>query len=293
MKRFVTYAALLILAATLSPTAATAGPWVKEPGKTYLKVAGEVFSGGKTYDLEGQKTDPAYDYSHRALRLYGELGILPRIGFGFSLPVLHARNVVDRTKYAKSGLGDLDLWLGVQIHRDPCAVSGKFRTRVPLYDDILSSDAEPSVRSPGAAGQARYMPALGDGSIDLAPTLAAGCPIPGVGGWVSAEVGPRFRLNGFGHGIEYAADVGAFVWPERLAITARVGGIQTLSQENERPTKSYLSIYGGLYLLIWEGLGLEAGASTIPTGRFVASGWSATAGISYDGRLFANPFSKN
>lgn len=273
------------------PTAA-AGPWTKEPGEAYAKLSVGYFDATGAYDLEGElEADPPYEYSHTAVRLYSEIGVLPHLAFGFSLPFLQSQNTVDtRTHYRKSGPGDLDLFVQGGTKFGNCAASLRFRARIPLYAEGVDADSESATVSAGSTGRERYMPVLGDGSVDLAPTGSFGCSFYPVPAWASVEAGPKFRLGGFGHGLEYAVDVGAFVWPNRLALTARLGGVQRFTTDNPMPTKSYLNFSGGLIFKIIDQVGIEATAGFIPTGTFVAKGWNASIGVSYDGRLWPNPF---
>lgn len=288
---------ILALASTavallLAPRLASAGPWVKEPGQTYIKVAGGMFASDKVFDLQGNLTDPDYAYSHQAVSTYAEIGIFPSVALNFSVPFLMSTNELsEHVRYNRWGAGDLDFAVQYSLKDGACAASVAPGARIPLYDGTVSQGDTVSTASQGASGTAaRYTPALGDGSVDLTAIGAFGCSLHPFPGWVGAQAGPRFRLNGFGDSIDYALDAGAFVWPERLALTARVGGVQRLSSGNERPTKSYVTVGGGLILNAWKGFALEAGASYIPWGAFVSRGWSATVGLSFTGEVFSNPY---
>jgi hypothetical protein len=288
-----TLAAVLVLAVcVVLPTTATAGPWVKEPGKTYVKVSGGMFQSDEAFDLSGNLEQSPYSYSHTSVRTYAEIGLLPRVALNFSVPFLASTNELnERTRYKRWGPGDLDLSAQVSLlESDACAVSLAPGVRVPLYEGTVGAGDTVNAIGPGAAGLQRYTPALGDGSVDLSAMAAAGCSLYPVPAWVTAQAGPRIRLQGFGDSIDYAVDGGIFVWPERLALTARVAGVQRFSSNNERPTKRYTSVGGGLLLNVYRGFALEASASYIPVGAFVARGWSASAGLSFTGEIFSNPY---
>ena len=92
-------------------------------------------------------------------------------------------------------------------------------------------------------------------------------------------------MRGFGNGWIWAADAGIFVWPERVALTARASGQHRFSDDNERPTKSFVALGGGAIVRLPANLALEANASYVPGGAFVAPGWTIGAGISYNGSI--------
>ncbi|QDG53808.1 hypothetical protein FIV42_24605 [Persicimonas caeni] len=285
--------ALTVVVAALlaAPSSAIAGPWVKEPGSSYVKLAGGLFSSDKAFDRQGNLVDPEYAYSHQAVSAYAEVGVFPSVALQFSVPFLSSTNELnERTRYKRWGAGDLDIGLQIGLMNEGCAASITPGARIPLYEGTVGADATASTIGSGTTGVERYTPALGDGSVDLAATAAFGCSLYPVPAWVTAQAGPRIRLNGFGDGVDYAVDGGIFVWPERLALTARVGGVQRFSDGNERPTKSYLTVGAGALLNVWNGFALEGNASYIPTGAFVARGWSASVGLSFTGEVFSNPY---
>ncbi|MFP4596904.1 MAG: hypothetical protein ACLFVJ_01545 [Persicimonas sp.] len=281
--------AILVLVLVGDPATALAGPWVKAPGESYMKLSGEVFDSDRVFDVGGELDDSAYTYSHRSVRAYAEVGVLPSVALNFSVPFIASSNTLnERVSYNRWGPGDLDLAVQARLLDGPCAASIAPGARLPLYDETVGEGGV-NVAS-GASASQRYVPALGDGSVDLVATGAFGCSLHPVPAWVSLQAGPRLRMNGFGESLDYGLDAGYFVWPERLALTGRLGGVQRLSDDNERPTKSFVSVGGGFLLNIYEGFALEAGASYIPSGAFVARGWTADIGISFTGEVFSNPY---
>lgn len=284
-------AAALLAAAILLPATATAGPWVKAPGETYVKVSGSTFESDKAYDVDGNLVDVPYDYSNHEVRAYAEFGVLPTVGMTLSVPYISSVNELNgRTRYKAWGAGDLDLAVQHQLVEGPCAAAASLGLRVPLYEGTVGPSDEPSAVRAGALEQARYTPAIGDGSTDLTPLLAGGCSLHPFPGWVTAEAGPTFRFDGFGDGLVYGVGAGAFVWPERLAVTASASGVQRFASPDGRPTKSYLSVRGGVLVNVWAGFALEAGVGYIPAGAFVARGVSASVGLSFTGEIFDDPF---
>ncbi len=272
-------------ALTLGASSAAAGPWVKGPGEVYAKVAGSAFQGTSLWDVDANQLDAPFVYSNQALTTYAEVGLLDGLALGLNLPVIVGRNVVEeRTTYEQWGAGDLDVFAQGQLFEaSGCALSATLAVRVPLYDGVISDGTEPG--AVGTSGPERFIPALGDGSIDVTPTASAGCSLYPVPVWFGVEVGPNLRTQGFGQGVRYAADVGVWVWPEVVALSARVDGVQRVTDDNARPTKSFVSVSGGATVRVWEGLGLELNGGFVPWGAFVARGWQVGVGVSYSGAL--------
>jgi hypothetical protein len=296
MKRITTLS--LVLFAITMPATALAGPWVKPAGDVYVKAAASTFSSDTAYDVDGEQIDPGFTYSNRSYTLYGEAGLGKRLAFTFNLPLLFSENTLsERVRVKNSGLGDLDLGLQAAIWRKgACPVSGKLTGRVPLYSGVVSDGStpgaqglEPSDDDPQGLA-VRFAPALGDGSIDITPTLQAGCSLYPIPAWVSVETGPMIRLRGFGDGWIWAADAGIFVWPERVALTARASGQHRFAAENPRPTKSFIALGGGAIVRLPANLALEANVSYVPGGAFVAPGWTFGAGISFNGSILPSSY---
>lgn len=286
-----TLTTLLTLCALCALTStAYAGPWVKAPGEVYAKVSGGLFDSETIFDVDGQEVSPPFVYSNTGVYTYAELGLFPRGALAISLPFLMSTNTVDeRSRFNRSGFGDLDLIFQGQVYRGAaCAVSGEMGLRVPLYDGVVAADGEaPGVDTSGAA---RFLPLLGDGSVDVNPGFGIGCSLFPVPGWVTWENALIVRTRGFGPGVRTALGLGIFIWPDRVALTGRAELLKRFSAENQRPTKEYLNVGGGLMVRLWQGIALEASASALPWGAFIARGYSATVGVSYTGRVFANPF---
>jgi hypothetical protein len=272
--------------ALLVPSAAHAGPWVKDAGQGYVKLGAGVFSSDKIYDVSGELQEVEFTYGNRSVGLYGELGVGADLGVMVSTSVYDAANTLRLTgeDFSKVGFGDLDLGVQWQAWRgEGCVAALNVWGRVPLYSGVLSADAQVGTSGDALTREERYRPALGDGSYDVTLLGAAGCSLYPFPGWVAAQAGPKLRTRGFGSGATAALDIGAFVWPERLALTLRADTILRFSADNERPTKWYVSVGGGAIIPLVAGAALELNASYIPVGAFVAQGWSAGAGFSWSG----------
>jgi hypothetical protein len=296
MKRIIT--SMIALLSVGLPSTAMAGPWVKEAGDIYVKAAASTFSSDTAYDVNGDQVDPGFTYSNRSYTLYGEAGLGKRLALTFNLPLLFSVNELsERVRVRNNGLGDLDLGLQAAIwRRGACPVSGKLTGRVPLYSGVVSDGSTPGAQGLEPAEDdpqglaVRFAPALGDGSIDITPTLQAGCSLYPIPAWVSVEAGPQFRLRGFGNGWIWATDAGIFVWPDRVALTARASGQHRFSSDNPRPTKSFVALGGGAIVRLPANLAFEANVSYVPGGAFVAPGWTFGAGVSFNGSILPSQY---
>ncbi|MCG3173458.1 MAG: hypothetical protein GMKNLPBB_01655 [Myxococcota bacterium] len=288
-------AGLAWMALVLAFTApdAHAGAWVKQPGETYAKLSGGAFFSDGIFDINGTLVpDPALEYGNAAAYAYLEMGLLPRVALGLSLPWFAARNTLNGggVRFNRRGAGDLDIHLQGQIIRAPIALALQLSTRLPLYSGVLTSVTGSSFQNPDHPRSSPFFPALGDGSVDITPVAQIGWSMHPIPGWLQGEAGVRLRTRGFGHQFTASAGGGVFIWPEHLAITARAAASQRLSAVNDSPTSSMINAAAGLLIPIAAGFSLEAEAGIIPWGAFVARGYTIMAGVSWTGSLFPDPF---
>jgi hypothetical protein len=283
---FTAIAAAVALVVTPSP--ADAGPWVETPGNGYLKLSGEYFASQGTFDLEGRANEMPPLYSHVGARSYGEVGVAPRVSIGWSLPVVRATNTFgDGGTRQRTGLGDFDARVDIQLFRGACAGAAELEARMPLYSGTVGVGDRATATS--GDGDSRAEPVLGDGSREFAAGLAVGCGFA-LPGWVSASVGPRFRFDGFADGLDWSVDAGGYIVPDRFAVKLAASGRERFATNAPRPTKRYVKASGGLLLGLGERFALEGTAGYTLDGAFVARGWSGALGVSYEGRLFPNPY---
>jgi hypothetical protein len=273
---------------------ASAAGWVKPPGDLYFKLSTGVFQTAGYWDLGGRLVEvPDLEYANQSASLYAELGLLPRVAIGFYVPILVSRHTdVFDIEYQRTSLGDLDAFLQVQlIHEGRFALSAQLAVRVPLYEGVLTGvNQQTGWVSESNPAFSAFFPAIGDGSIDFTPTVQLGVSLDPVPGWITAEVGPRLRTRGFGSTLSYALGAGVFVWPERVALTARLGGWKRFSSEHTSPTSELFSFAGGLLAKLAWGFAIDAEVHYIPAGSFVARGGGVTVGVSYSGTLFEDPW---
>jgi len=274
----------------LSPSLAQAGPWVKEPGKAYVKVSASTFSTDQVVDANGNHTTTPWTYTNHSVTTFLDVGVAPRVGLNLTVPFHVADNSYESLKYQRSGLGDLGLGINVAALTGRCPLSVEIGGSIPLYDGIIPSDAELTGATGGTDPSQRYLPMLGDGAYEFHPGVSIGCSFYPVPAWATAKISYSLRSDGFGDGIKSGFGAGGFVWPDRVALIAGIDAVQRFSGEFERPTKSYMSVYTGFLVRIGWGFSAEATIGHIPSGVFVAKGTTYSLGISFDGKLFPDPY---
>jgi hypothetical protein len=279
--RFLILAVTIELVRSVAPAPARAQGWVREMGHVYAKVYASTFRSNGVFDRDGSfVSDPDLVYSNVALGVYAETGIAPRTSLTVTGSFQWADNVLrGRERYRRTGPGDLGVQVAVQLAKPgSCALALALRAVVPVYGEGIQSDA--NVGTTGSSGAGRFVPALGDGSFDFVPTFSFGCALEAIHGWVGASLGHLVRTGGFGDGLAYFANVGSFVWPGRLALTAYVDGTQTLTRGDRMPTKSLFSFGVGSIVTVAGPVSLEVTFSYLPWAIFASRGWSLSGGVS-------------
>lgn len=278
----------VLLSLSVSNVAYAAG-WVKAPGDAYVKVSGSTFSTDQVVDADGVSTTTPWTYTNRTITTYLEVGIARDFGLNVSLPFTIADNTYDSFKYERSGLTDLNVGLSYALGKGRCPVAADLSASFPLYDGVVGADAQVGATG-GDDPTQRYLPMLGDGALELAPGLSVGCSLHPIPVWLTARVAYQLRNEGFGDGIKTSFGAGGYIWPKRVALVAGLDVVQRFDGNNERPTKSYLSVYGGALVALGLGLSAEATVSYVPSGVFVATGTTYSLGLSYTGRIFPDPY---
>lgn len=282
---------VVILAVVSAPSGAEAGGWVRAEGESYVKLAAGVFRTAGYWSLDGALVEaPELEYANLSASLYAELGVAPGVAFGLYLPFVWAQNTdVFDISYARSSLGDLDTFVQVQLLTEGRFVlATQVLLRVPLYAGVLTGvNTQTGWVSESLPAFSAFFPAIGDGSLDVVPSLQLGVSLSPVPGWLTLEAGPRLRDQGFGATLNYSAGVGVYLWPDRVALTGRVGGWERLSRTSASPTSRLVSLGAGVLVHLGLGVALEAEGYYIPEGSFVARGGGASVGLSYRGVVFS------
>lgn len=261
--------AATFLAASLSATVATAGPWTKGPGQLYVKWAESVFLSDRAIGSNGLVTPQ--DYVGVTSSLYFEAGLPRGLQLQGYLPHLIGKNHNTGEVYA----GAADLILALQyappLHL-PFRLATRIELKLPLYDAGATRD-----------------PALGDGNVDLTLWLVAGDSLPRLPLFLWAELGYRHRSELYlGHGpyddrsfkesVVWFGQLGWKVW-RGIVFAVGCSGAQALAADLF--TRSVVALGPSLYLPLFHGLALESNLDAIAHAKNAANGLSFGIGLSY------------
>lgn len=263
--------------------AAVAGPWTRDAGEVYAKVAADWYEPTAYVDpLTGQET--AIRYFGQQYGAYAEVGLGLGLQASAAVPLsIGTARFADarllgggEVKAITTRLGDARGALQLRL-LDGVAVAAE--AKVPLY----------ALDSVGA-GQGVYQPLFplpGDGQLDLTGWVLAGRGL-GHGVWVEGAAGWRHRTEWF-PGVD--PDV-AFVDGVVGRAVAGLGGergwvavsgdatVNVVADDRTRQSVA-VGVSGGLAL--WGGLALEARGAFEPWAENAARGWGGGAGVSWTG----------
>lgn len=205
--------AFALISGALAPTAALAGPWTLEQGKTYNKPAVNFFTGGSSF---GTQQDGFVVFEDLNFTYYNETGITDNLSFIASIPIKEIRRV-DRNaagvpvSQRTTGVGDIDLGLRYNLSKGPVvvAVQGLFKL-------------------PYAYNRNNPLP-LGNGQEDFEGRLQLGRGF-GKAGYVVVEAGYRYRVGApsdeFRYLVEYGVDLGKSTY-----VRTKLDGIASIRNE--------------------------------------------------------------
>ncbi len=215
---------IAVVGAASVPTAAMAGPWTLEQGKTYNKPAVNFFTGNSIF---GTQQDGFVVFEDLNFTYYNETGITDNLSFIASIPIKEIRRV-DRNAAGvpvtqrTTGVGDIDLGLRYNLSKGPIvvAVQGLFKL-------------------PYAYNRNNPLP-LGNGQEDFEGRLQLGRGF-GKAGYVVVEAGYRYRVGApsdeFRYLVEYGVDLGKSTY-----VRTKLDGIASIRNEtrliaaNRNPT---------------------------------------------------------
>ncbi len=191
----------------LVPSAAQAGPWVHSQDSHYAKVSYGAYVSEGARGADGRLND-SVNYLGQTAALYTELGVAKKTQLTLWLPYVVARNETPGTsdRFFTAGVADalVGMERGGSLDEGRIPISFSIQAKVPLYDQSELADGHPS---------------LGDGQVDLLPSISVGrgWAMGGVRGWVSGRVGYSYRsarsiglgaVSEYGDGLTYHAQIG-------------------------------------------------------------------------------------
>lgn len=204
---------LALISTVAAPSAALAGPWTLEQGKTYNKPAVNFFTGSSSF---GTQQDGFVVFEDLNFTYYNETGITNNLSFIASIPIKEIRRV-DRNaagvpvSQRTTGVGDIDLGLRYNLSKGPIVVAVQGIFKLPYAYN--ANNALP----------------LGNGQEDFEGRLQLGRGF-GKAGYVVVEAGYRYRVGApsdeFRYLVEYGVDLGKSTY-----FRTKLDGIQSIRNE--------------------------------------------------------------
>lgn len=204
-----------MLVCVLVPRVAGAGPWPRDFGSAYLKLGATHFSADTDQNADGAS---GFTYEAETYNLYAEIGLPYRLAVVADLPfVAGTHSAPTGYDFNNQTLGDgrFELSYGV-LDGVPFAVA--IETKVPFYDRVDEQASDGLLAVDGSQWPVSAFPNPGDGNVDVTAKLQIGHSFYPRPAWLTAEIGYRLRLDGYADGVYSAANFGAFLWPDRLAL---------------------------------------------------------------------------
>ncbi|MFU8806508.1 MAG: hypothetical protein ACNA8W_22040 [Bradymonadaceae bacterium] len=274
---FVTLLTLLtLLTITVIAPPVLAGPWTKDKGEFYAKVGEGTYLASAFRNADGETVEGS-EYLSMTTFAYGEVGLLDGLHVQGYIPLLYARNRVERGTYTDFGLGDASL--GIQASPLKLAIPTSIRldAKIPLYG------------APPVGPGAQFVPARGDGQIDLTTWLSTGAGTATY--YFYADIGYQHRttwsfdpgvVGPFSDGFVFQAQVGYSLFGQAI-LAIGTGGVLPLEQDTT--SKGYVTVGPSLFYPVSDTIALEAAGYGTPWSRNSAAGWAANVGISFRGRV--------
>lgn len=272
----------------LDATSARAQAWIHEPGSGYAELSFRTISGDRFYGSEGDTRELRTTYSQSTLQMYGEVGLVPRW-----LQVVVSGEVFRYNKLARqgatSGLGDTGLGVWTGLYQQNLKVSAGLRTEFPTGDPKPSAPGD----NPQTEIIANSLP-TGDGTFDLAPSLALGYSTGGDGSvrtYVTSTGRYQLRLGGNPDAVQWRVEAG-IQFPvrvlDRIWFAGRIRGLHPLS---EAAQGSFSGLSGGTAHVspgvsisadLFEGFGVRSSIEGALFARNVVAAVPLQFGVFYD-----------
>lgn len=273
--RVLSAALIGVMLAWSSPALAQA--WTRDQGRGYLNVSLNHVASSEVYGASLEPQVLATTYRQVTLGVYGELGLVDRwLTLSVSAELLRHNSLAEQA--TALGLGDarVGLWTGL--------VTAPLRLTVGVLVGLPLGDSSPSA-SEGATLRERALTAslpLGDGELDVQPTVVAGYAFGGGGSawplrhYTSASVGYWIRTLGRADALAWQAELGTQIeLPvlDRLWWIARARGVAGRSE-------TYGVVSGEVSARIVGELGLALTVESAPRAQGIIASTPVKAALS-------------
>ena len=284
------FCGFIVMGVLLLPANALAGgPWPQKKGKGYFKISEWWILFDEHFTDSGMR-DPNVTTGIYNTFVYTEYGLADRLT-GIINGALFSRNYMNNlvsltTKEvlvpgeALNSIGDFELGLKYGLNSGGLPVSVSLYAGLPLG----STDG-------GTQGNLQ----TGDGEFNqmIQFDVGSGFLIGGrTSAYMSAYLGFNNRTQGFSEEIRYGLEMGIQLAPEKLWLTGRLYGVESLKNGSTAATTTSTSIFANnteyssfsleANYYVNDRLGLSAGFASAFRGEIIAAAPSYTVGIFYD-----------
>lgn len=231
-----------VLALSLTPSLAHAGPWIPDAGHGYIKLWTRWLPGFGFHDADG--TTRSYGAYHELfVSTYAELGVGPHVAVWVHAPLVNTFALTDpRTQTTSVFVSPGDAAVGARVgltQDTPWVSSVGVFTRAP----IANPDPVANVYSTDAGNPQIGALRIGSGVWDLAAEASLGRSLGG--NWYTAStVGAVWRSGGYAPAVQFTAEVGNR-FSDRFAARFRLQGYISLGTGSAPPHLSPSGIGNG------------------------------------------------
>ena len=271
-----TWPALVLFSLFVARTT-EAGPWPRAFGSAYVKLGAAQFSADSGADSNAASVS-GFTYESETYNVYAEIGLPHRLTVVADLPYVTATHFAP-TGYAFDNrtLGDGRFELSYSVLEGiPVAVA--VEAKVPFYDSIDEQADDGVLAVDGEQWPASAFPNPGDGNVDVTVKLQLGHSFHPLPAWITFETGYRLRLDGYADGLHSAANFGAFIWPDHLALGvygSSVLNLESSVSSDGKTSREYAYVQGYMLLTAapWApDLSLIVSAGTVAWAQHAATG---------------------
>lgn len=233
--------AVLLISTFIFSALHAGGGWPQPKGKGYFKLS-EWWTISDQHYTDAGLIDPNITLGYFSTSIYGEYGFTERLTGIVYAPIFSrnfSNNQISMTTgetilegEAINGLGDTD-------------ISIKYGLTAPGQGVALAATATFGLPLGNSSGGTQGNLALGDGEFNQMLTLDAGSgfklgQIPMYG---NAYIGFNNRTNGFSDEVRYGIEVGANLFNEKVWLTTRLKGIESLKNEPASGLQNSTSLF--------------------------------------------------
>ncbi len=261
-----------LLALTVLPADADAGPWTKSTGEYYVKV-GQSFYRATEFRTAGGVLLSGRDYVSSTSYVYGEVGVWRRLHLQAYVPLMYSRVSVGPLSESDFGPGDALVSVQHSPLELPFPTSLRLEARVPLYGEPATPQT----------------PARGDGQFDFALWLSAGGGLTSIPLYFYVDLGYQHRTSltvgnrvvpEFSDGLLTLAQVGYNV-ADTFIVALTTSGVMPFT--DDAVSEGYLTVGPSVFWPVTDLLALEVDGYLTPYARNSAHGWALGFGVSFRG----------